>query len=63
MKDTLYIGGIVIGVIIAALTIMFIMRAFTTATTLITVKKPKPGIECATMITGDGAAIDCWKVE
>lgn len=61
LKDTLFILGIVIGSIIAFLIITFVMRAFSSATTLIILKTPKPGIECATMVTGDGAAIDCWK--
>lgn len=37
------------------------MRLFSNATTPITIYQPKAGITCAAMVTGDGAAISCWK--
>lgn len=46
----LFIGAFVYGV-----------RLFSNATTPVTLVQPAPGITCATMVTGDGAAIDCWK--
>ncbi len=46
------------------LTVVFICligyRWLSSATTQVVIKTPKPGIECATIITRDGAAIDCW---
>ena len=37
--------------------IMYTVRLFSNATTA----NPKPGITCATMVTGEGVAISCWK--
>lgn len=61
MKDKLIMTGAVIGVIILIGGIIYGMRLFSNATTPITLHQVKPGITCATMVTSDGAAIDCWK--
>lgn len=47
-----------IAVIIGA---MYGVRAISDAATPVRLHTPKPGITCATMVTGDGAAISCWK--
>lgn len=44
------LGGIVYGV-----------RAFSNAITPVVLVSPKEGVTCATMVTGNGAAISCWK--
>lgn len=41
--------------------VVYTMRAFSAATTRITLHEPKPGVTCAAMVTSDGAAISCWK--
>jgi len=41
--------------------VVYAMRAFSSATTRITLHEPKPGVTCAAMVTSDGAAISCWK--
>ena len=57
---SLMVAGVVlvIGVIVG---IMYGLRMFSMAATPITVHQVKPNVECAVMVTGDGAAIDCWK--
>lgn len=41
--------------------VMWIGRAFSNATTPVTVHRPVPGVTCAALVTSDGAAISCWK--
>lgn len=41
---------------------MSVARYFSSATTTILVEEVEPGVRCARVVTGDGAAIDCWKV-
>lgn len=41
--------------------IVYGYRMFSNAATPITVSSPTKGITCASMVTGDGAAISCWK--
>ena len=53
---------IMVGVLVI-LVVMWISRQFSSAITTIKVQDVAPGIQCATMITGDGSAIDCWKVQ
>jgi len=57
----------IVGVFVVALlligALIYGMRLFSNATTPVTLVQPAPGITCATMVTGDGAAIDCWKDE
>jgi hypothetical protein len=66
MKDTWFVAT-VIGCIIAGLLIiagvMFSMRQFSLAVTSVDVIDVEPGVRCARMVTADGAAISCWKVE
>lgn len=53
--------GLVLGVLVFIACIVFSMRWFSNAVTPLELREPKPGIECATLVTADGAAIDCWK--
>lgn len=57
VKETINIV-FVIAVIVA---MVFGYRALSNVATPVTVHKPVPGVTCATMVTGDGAAISCWK--
>lgn len=61
MKEKAIIAGLVILGIVLVFTVVYGFRLFSNATTPITLHEVKPGITCATMVTGDGAAIDCWK--
>ena len=51
----------VILVVIAFGAILFGVRAFSNAVTPVVLVSPKEGVTCATMVTGNGAAISCWK--
>lgn len=63
ITDALIWTVIILSLIAGIFILVLGFRAFSSATTLIVIKEPKPGIECATMVTGDGAAIDCWEVK
>jgi hypothetical protein len=39
----------------------WMFRAMSSAVTSVVVIEPEPGIRCAKVVTGDGAAIDCWE--
>jgi hypothetical protein len=61
MKNiAIWITGIIAFILILG-AIIYLNRWFSNATTPITLHQVKPGITCATMVTSDGAAIDCWK--
>ena len=49
---------VVIGLLAGA---VFSVRYFTNAITPVNLVEPTPGIQCATMVGGDGVAIDCWQ--
>ena len=59
LKSVLELVIIVLLALGSVFVITFLLRQFSNATTMIIIKSPKPGIECATMVTSDGAAIDC----
>jgi hypothetical protein len=61
MKDLMKIIGIIAGTILIVGAMLYFGRLFSNATTPVTLVQPKPGITCATMVTGDGTAISCWK--
>jgi hypothetical protein len=61
MKDKITIALIIVGSLICLFVIMYGMRMFSSVSTPITVHEVSDGVRCATMVTGDGAAIDCWK--
>lgn len=52
---------VVLGFVGIVFGVMYGARLFSNATTPVTLHSPKPGVTCATMVTGDGAAISCWK--
>ena len=41
--------------------LLFSVRYFTNAITPVNLVEPTPGVQCATMVGGDGVAIDCWQ--
>lgn len=63
MKEKLLYAGFVLFLITAIGLLVFGVRLFSNATTPITVHEVEPGVKCATMVTSDGAAISCWKVD
>ncbi len=63
MKDNFLIAALCITGIVVLFSLVYGMRLFSNATTPITVHEVESGIKCATMVTGDGAAIDCWKID
>ena len=62
MKGIFLMVLAVIGICAFILTLLYVLRAFNNVATPITVHTVKEGVECATMVTADGAAIDCWKI-
>jgi len=60
-KNLIYIGMVILGVIIL-FSVIYGLRLFSNATTPLIVQQAEENVRCATLITGDGAAIDCWKV-
>jgi hypothetical protein len=62
MKDKMFAALFVITVVAIVGAALYGMRLFSNATTPITVHEVEPGVKCATMVTTDGAAIDCWKI-
>ena len=55
----LILAVLVIGILAGA---VFSVRYFTNAITPVNLVEPTPGVQCATMVGGDGVAIDCWKL-
>tara|TARA_R110000803_G_scaffold28727_2_gene66177 strand:+ start:114 stop:299 length:186 start_codon:yes stop_codon:yes gene_type:complete len=53
------LGGI-IGAVLFVWVMMFLLRVFSNSVTTVIVEEVRPGVECAKMVTADGAAIDCW---
>lgn len=64
MKDELKVifAGVVFVIVLVA-AIMFGVRQFSLAITTVDVIEVEPGVRCARMVTADGAAISCWRVE
>ena len=59
-----WIMAIIASTVIVAVIVfcaVYVMRLFSNATTPLTLSTPKPGVACATMVTGDGVALSCWK--
>lgn len=63
MTDNIKIAGIALGTIVFIFSMIYAFRLFSNATTPITLHEVTPGVTCASMVTGDGAAIDCWKID
>ena len=57
---TAVVGFVAMFAIIFA--VLYGIKLFSNVTTPITVHEVEAGIKCATMVTADGAAIDCWKI-
>jgi len=56
------LAWIIAGSLVLVFVGMMAIRWFSSATTPVTVIEPEKGVHCAKMVTGDGAAISCWKV-
>ncbi len=61
MEIAIWAAGIVI-IIAVVIGSMYGIRKFSEAVTPLTVHEVEPGVKCASMITADGVALDCWKV-
>lgn len=61
MKDAMIIAALLVAGIALLFGAVYGVRSFSDAVTPVRLHTPKPGITCATMVTGDGAAISCWK--
>lgn len=55
--------GIICAFILTIWLVLWMVRAFSNSVTTVTVEEVEPGVHCAKVVTADGAAIDCWKVE
>lgn len=55
---TMVVGGILFAIIIM-MALAFGFRWFSTAITSIQISEPAPGVRCASIVTGDGAALHC----
>ena len=62
MKENLIIAAIIITTVLFIGFFMYITREFNNIVTPIAVYEVEPGVKCATMVTADGVAIDCWKI-
>ena len=60
-------GKMILSIIVAGvlfvLLLMYVMRQFSLAVSPVEVIDVAPGVQCARMVTTDGAAISCWRVE
>jgi hypothetical protein len=62
MKNILINASFYISVIALVFLVVLAFRYFTNYSTPIVISHPEVGITCASMTTGDGVAISCWKV-
>jgi hypothetical protein len=58
-----WMAVIVIGSIGFILALSYGARFLNNAATPITVYEVEDGIKCAAMVTSDGAALSCWKIQ
>lgn len=61
MKDKILITAIIVVILVAIGGITYGFRLFSNISTPVTLHEVKQGVTCATMVTADGVAIDCWK--
>ena len=61
MKNIIIYAATIAVVIVMIFGITYAVRMFSNATTPLTLHTPKQGVTCAAMVTGDGAALSCWK--
>ncbi len=59
------VSAIGIGVLFIACIfgVTYVWRKASNAVTPLAIREAEPGIRCATLVTADGAAIDCWETE
>lgn len=60
MNKAIIVLGVVM-LIAVGTALMYGERILSRVATPLIVHQAEPGIRCATMVTGDGVAIDCWK--
>ena len=63
MKDLLELLAKVAAGLLVVFLIVWGYRAFSNATVPVSVINPAPGIQCVKLVSADGVAVDCWKVE
>lgn len=66
MKNIVTVLGVILAVALLlalAFGITYGVRKFSEATIEVSVIEPEPGVHCAKLISTDGAAISCWKVQ
>ena len=61
MKTMIIYAATLAVVIAMVFGIVYAVRLFSNAVTPLTLHTPKQGVTCAAMVTGDGAALSCWK--
>lgn len=57
-----WVIALVFGCVLVFLFAM-LFRWFSGATIVVKVIEPEPGIHCAKLVSGDGVAVDCWRVD
>lgn len=57
------LGITLVVAIVLVFGILYAARLFSNTATPITVHAVDDGVMCATMVTSDGAAISCWKID
>ena len=60
MKKILSYGLIFVVTLLLLGVVIYGMKLFNTATTPLIIHNPAEGVQCASMTTSDGVAIDCW---
>ena len=61
MKNFLWLMGLGISALAVIALVVFLSRAFTTATVQIQTSRVSSTVVCAKIVTSDGAALSCWK--
>jgi hypothetical protein len=61
MRDKLTNALFYISAIALVFLVVLAFRYFTNYSTPIVISHPEVGITCASMTTGDGVAVSCWK--
>lgn len=62
MRDTLIVLAAVVLIIGFIVSLGIVARQYSRVVTAIDVVEVEPGIKCASMVTSDGVALSCWKV-
>lgn len=62
MKTAIVVIGCIALVIAIAVSISTAVRQYSRAVTAIDAVEVEPGVKCASMVTSDGVALSCWKV-